>query len=118
MRSLCRISVHATGVRFAVGAPVLIGIIASARRYLGRPYDIHYEFDDEKIYCSELVYKAVATATGVRLGKTQRIGELNWRPFGAFIVSIEDPVPVGRALITPRALSEAPELTKVYETPP
>jgi len=93
-------------------------IIASALSYLGRPYDIHYEFDDSKIYCSELVYKAIDRATGAKVGKIQRIGDLNWRPYGAFIISIEDPVPVDRELITPRALSEAPELTEVYETPP
>jgi hypothetical protein len=93
-------------------------IIARARRYLGRPYDIHYEFDDAKIYCSELVYKAVAQATGVRLGKTQRLGDLNWRPFGALIVSIEDPIPLDREMITPRALAEAPELTRVFESSP
>jgi hypothetical protein len=33
-------------------------------------------------------------------------------------MSMEGDVPLNRELITPGALSEAPELTKVYETPP
>jgi uncharacterized protein YycO len=32
--------------------------IMEAEKYLGRPYDIQYELDEEKIYCSELIYKA------------------------------------------------------------
>jgi hypothetical protein len=30
----------------------------TAKDFLGRPYDIRYRMDDEKIYCSELLYKA------------------------------------------------------------
>ena len=33
-------------------------------KYLGRPYDIRYRMDDEKIYCSELVFKAFREASG------------------------------------------------------
>ena len=32
------------------------------RTYLGRPYDIRYRLDDEKIYCSELIYQAFRDA--------------------------------------------------------
>ena len=88
--------------------------LSAARYYLGRPYDKHYDFDDERIYCSELVFKAVRTATGVSLGKVQRLGDLNWQPHEAFIRSIEGYVPKDREMITPRALSEAPELTQVF----
>lgn len=93
-------------------------ILKSARTYLGRPYDMHYDFDDDRIYCSELVFKAVRTATGVSLGKVERLGDLNWQPHEAFIRSIEGYVPKTREMITPRSLSEAPELTLVYSTDP
>jgi hypothetical protein len=89
-------------------------IIASARKYLGRPYDIHFEFDEEKIYCSELVFKAVRMATGCSLGRIDRVGELDWRPHEKFIRTIEAEVPLDRELITPVAISRAKELTKVY----
>lgn len=29
--------------------------IANAKTYLGRPYDVRYRMDDERIYCSELI---------------------------------------------------------------
>lgn len=84
------------------------------RRYLGRPYDIHYDFDDDRIYCSELIFKAVKSSTGIVLGRIERLGDLNWKPNEGFIRSIEDPIPLDRRLITPQALSEAKELTLVH----
>ncbi|HLP07824.1 MAG TPA: YiiX/YebB-like N1pC/P60 family cysteine hydrolase [Opitutaceae bacterium] len=96
--------------------PQIPSILAAGRTYLGRPYDIRYEFDDERIYCSELIFKAVKSATGVSLGKVQRLGDLNWQPHEAFIRSIESYVPTSREMITPQSLSEAPELTPVFST--
>lgn len=90
-------------------------MLAAARRYLGRPYDIRYRFDDEKIYCSELVYKAFRDAGGGELGRMQALGEMNWKPHKEFIRQLEGgAVPLDRTMITPRALSEAPQLEKVY----
>lgn len=90
-------------------------IIDRARKYLGCPYDIHYSFDDEHIYCSELIQKAFRDATGRLIGKTQRLGELNWQPFESTIRAIEGSVPLEREMITPRALTEASELSKIFE---
>lgn len=93
-------------------------ILAAARGYLGRPYDIHYSFDDERIYCSELIFKAVKTVTGRQLGKVERLGDLNWEAHESYIRSIEGIVPKDREMITPQALSAAKELTLVYTKDP
>ncbi|MFT3837545.1 MAG: YiiX/YebB-like N1pC/P60 family cysteine hydrolase [Myxococcaceae bacterium] len=42
-------------------------IEAALKSMAGRPYDGDYNWDDERIYCSELVAKAVQQATGVEL---------------------------------------------------
>lgn len=39
----------------------------SARSYLGKPYDARFEWSDESIYCSELVWKAYDMALGIEL---------------------------------------------------
>lgn len=89
--------------------------IQAAQSYAGRPYDIHYDLDDAAIYCSELIYKAFQRATGERLGKLQKFGELEWQPHAAVIRQIEGGnVPVERLMITPRSLSEATQLTKIF----
>ncbi len=90
-------------------------MIEAAKTFLGRPYDIHYEMGDEKIYCSELLYKAFKKASGEDLGKVERLEKLNWKPYEAFIRKIEGgKLPLDRAMITPRAVTEAPQVEKVY----
>ena len=90
--------------------------LSSARAYLGRPYDVLYELDDEKIYCSELLYKAFWAATGKPLGEAKALGALNWQPHEEFIKQTTGgELPLERIIITPVALSEAPELRKIYE---
>lgn len=86
-------------------------LVKEAQSFLGLPYDLRFRLDDEKIYCSELIYKAHQKATGKPLGQTCRLGDLPWQPFRDLITRIEKgPVPEDREMITPKALSEAPEL--------
>ena len=89
--------------------------VRAAQSYAGRPYDIHYDLDDKAIYCSELVWKAFRRATGEALGRLQTLGQLQWQPYADVIREIEDgDLPLGRRMITPRGLSEARQLRRVY----
>ena len=40
----------------------------AARTFEGKPYDLYFEWSDERIYCSELVWKMYQQALGVQLG--------------------------------------------------
>lgn len=44
-----------------------------ARQFDGRPYDLKFAWDDERIYCSELIWKAYRDALGVELGRLQKL---------------------------------------------
>jgi hypothetical protein len=90
--------------------------IRCCEKYLGRPYDVRYELDDEKIYCSELIWKAYRQATnGQQLGTLRKFGEMNWEPFESLIKDIEGgEVPVGREMITPVELARARQLRPVF----
>lgn len=85
-------------------------------KYLGRPYDIRYRLDDEKIYCSELLFKAFRDATsGEQLGDLVKFGDMDWGPYETLIRQIEGgPVPVDREMITPRDLAKARQLEPVF----
>jgi len=84
-------------------------------KYQGKPYDINYDMDDNYIYCSELVYKAFKDSSNIGLGKLYTLGELDWKPYKENIEFIEGgAVPTNRIMITPKHLSEAKELEKVY----
>jgi hypothetical protein len=86
-----------------------------AKKFMGRPYDIHYTFDDQKIYCSELVFKAYGLAAGENLGKIEALGDLQWRDHVDFIKQIEGgDVPLERQMITPKSLAKAPQLHRVF----
>ncbi len=90
--------------------------IKAAQTYEGRPYDLHYSMDDDAIYCSELIFKAFRTAAGEEMGRLQRLGDLDWKPYARFIEQLEGGhVPVGRIMITPRALSEASQIEKIFD---
>ncbi len=90
-------------------------IISAAEKYEGRPYDIHYDFDDTKIYCSELLWKATRDATGVKLGKIQKLGELKWQPYEEVIRYIENgALPLDREMITPRSVAEDSRLEEIF----
>ncbi|MEZ5691443.1 MAG: YiiX/YebB-like N1pC/P60 family cysteine hydrolase [Rickettsiales bacterium] len=52
-------------------------IFEAASKYYGRPYDFFFLFDDERIYCSELVYKAFKEGLGIELGVVEKVGDLN-----------------------------------------
>ena len=90
--------------------------IVAARKYMGRPYDIRYRMDDEKIYCSELIFKGYRDATGEQLGKLVKFGDLKWARHIPIIIEIEGSIPVNRIMITPRHLSEAKQLEKVFSS--
>ena len=84
--------------------------------YQGRPYDIQYDLDDEAIYCSELIYKGFRDATGENLGQLVRLGDLDWKPYKDIITRYGgDPPPLDRIMITPKHLSEAEQLVKIFE---
>ena len=46
-------------------------------KYNGKKYDISFEWSDDKIYCSELVWKMYKKATGIEIGKTQKLNEFD-----------------------------------------
>lgn len=91
--------------------------LKAASEYIGLPYDIRYEMDDQKLYCSELVFKAFRKAAHEDLGQLVKLKDLNWQPYRATIESIEGgPVPLEREIITPVNLARAQQLELVYET--
>jgi hypothetical protein len=50
---------------------------ALVKRWLGLPYDVRFRWDDQSLYCSELVYKLFDQAAGVRLGELEQAADMN-----------------------------------------
>ena len=43
----------------------------------GKKYDLAFEWTDEKIYCSELVWKIYKRSTGIEIGKLEKLGDFD-----------------------------------------
>ena len=91
-----------------------------ARSFVGRPYDLQFRWDDDQLYCSELVYKAYERAANVRIGKTQRAGELQLasplvqkklkQRYGKKLQTFD----ASQTVITPQAMFDDPALVTVF----
>ena len=42
----------------------------------GRDYDVRFEWSDERLYCSELVYKMYRNGADIELGRIEKFGDL------------------------------------------
>lgn len=47
------------------------------RKYLGKNYDIYFNWSDDQIYCSELVWKIYKNALGIEIGKLEKLGDFD-----------------------------------------
>lgn len=45
-----------------------------ANKFIGKNYDLTFEWSDDKIYCSELIWKIYDRALGIQIGKLQKLG--------------------------------------------
>ena len=52
-------------------------IIKTGKQFIGKPYDIYFEWSDDKIYCSELVWKIYKRALGIEIGKLQKLSDFD-----------------------------------------
>ncbi|XGC82298.1 YiiX/YebB-like N1pC/P60 family cysteine hydrolase [Bdellovibrio bacteriovorus] len=53
-----------------------IDLRTEVNTYVGADYDVFFEWSDDLIYCSELVYKAYKKATGIEVGQVQKFRDL------------------------------------------
>jgi hypothetical protein len=48
-----------------------------AKKLVGKNYDLTFEWNDDRIYCSELVYKIYKRGAGVSVGTLQKLRDFN-----------------------------------------
>ena len=88
----------------------------AALKLEGRPYDPAFGWSDEKIYCSELVWKAYDRALGIRLGELQELRQFNLsgpevkKKLGE---RYGDSIPLREPVIAPGAMFSSPRLETV-----
>ena len=86
--------------------------------FLGRHYDPYFEWSDERIYCSELVWKIYQRALGIEIGSLAPLGsfDLSSREVQAKIKErYGNKLPLKEKAISPAAMFASPKLVKVVE---
>ena len=89
-----------------------------SQRFLGRPYDLYFDWSDDRIYCSELAWKLYDEALSIPIGKLEKLGQLDLSDpalqkklherFG-------DRIPMDEKVISPASMLESEELITVSE---
>ncbi len=46
-------------------------------KFEGKPYDSYFEWSDNRIYCSELVWKIYGRGIGIRVGRLRKVRDLD-----------------------------------------
>lgn len=58
-------------------AETLVNLTEEGNKFEGKNYDLTFEWSDDRIYCSELIWKIYQRATGLEIGKLQTLGDFN-----------------------------------------
>ena len=97
---------------------VLIRMRKIGDQFVGHDYDLYFEWSDDRIYCSELVWKIYDRGAGIKVGDLTKMGDFD---LSSPVVQAKlrerfggNP-PLQEAVISPRSMLESSELTTVYE---
>lgn len=89
-----------------------------ARLMAGRPYDLTFEWSDDRLYCSELVWKLYKRTLDIEIGALQRIREFDLNDPAVRSKMRErygSRVPLDEPVISPVAMFDSPLLVTVAE---
>ena len=85
----------------------------AALSFRGRPYDPYFEWSDQRIYCSELVWKAYDRGLGIQLGDLDRLSTFdlsNELVRQKLKERFGDTIPMDEQVISPAAVFSSPLL--------
>lgn len=87
-----------------------------SNEWVGKNYDLTFEWSDDKIYCSELIWKIFQRSAGIEVGKIQKLKEFDLtskevkeiiqQRYGAII-------PYEESVISPQSVFESEMLVEV-----
>ncbi|MFD2968902.1 YiiX family permuted papain-like enzyme [Sphingobacterium bambusae] len=87
-------------------------------KFKGKNYDLTFEWSDDKIYCSELIWKIYKRATGLEIGKLEKLSDFdltNDVVKQKLKERYDDKIPMDEIVISPKAVFESELLTTVKE---
>ncbi len=97
---------------------VLSEMKKAGEKYNGKNYDLYFEWSDDRIYCSELVWKIYYEATGIEIGKLETLADFD---LNQKIVKQKmkerygNKIPLDEKVISPAAMFNSDKLETVQQ---
>lgn len=91
---------------------------SEGEKYRGKNYDLYFEWSDDRIYCSELVWKIYKNAANIEIGKLQRLSEFNLNDKTVLQKLKErygENIPMDEIVISPSSMFNSEKLTTIYD---
>ncbi|MBN1396789.1 MAG: YiiX family permuted papain-like enzyme [Bacteroidetes bacterium] len=91
---------------------------AAGESFKGRPYDFVFGWSDDKLYCSELVWKMYNRALNIQIGRPQHLGDFDLsHPLVKQKLSerYPDGIPLKETVISPEQIFRSDLLVTVLE---
>ena len=92
-------------------------LVQNAEKYLGKPYDIYFEWDDRAIYCSEIVWKAYQHALGIELSPLQQLKQFDLKQNEVQHLMRQrygQNIPLNEQVIAPKAIYDSKLLKEIF----
>lgn len=74
-------------------------------KYLGMPYDLSFKFDNNRMYCSELVYEIYKRQFGIELCKPRKVR--SYRIFGIGKILQRRGISINRLVVAPSDIADS-----------
>lgn len=85
--------------------------------YIGKDYDIYFEWTDDKIYCSELIWKIYKRAANIEIGKLETLKDFdlsNKLVKQKMSERYGNKIPLDEIVISPASMYNSDKLRTVY----
>jgi len=99
-------------------AGVLENMKSYGEQFKGKNYDSYFEWSDDRIYCSELVWKMYKESTGIAIGQLEELADFD---LSSKIIKQKmkerygQNIPMGEKVISPAAMFNSSKLITVIE---
>jgi hypothetical protein len=95
---------------------IVVKMKQEGEKSMGKDYDLTFEWSDERMYCSEFIWKIYQRTTGIEIGKLQHLKEMDLTSDAVKEKLKErygNNIPMNETVISPQAIFESDLLTTV-----
>jgi len=88
------------------------------KQFLGKDYDIYFEWTNNRIYCSELVWKIYKQAANIEIGKLETLEDFDLSNEVVKKILVErygDKIPNNEIVISPESMFNSEKLITIFE---